>query len=50
MDTMSDKNTENHNQTEPSGGFWHSGWAYLIFFIGLVGVMVAISYVLKGLV
>jgi hypothetical protein len=33
----------------PEGGFWHSGWAYFIFLIGIIVVMIAISYTINWL-
>ena len=50
MDTNSKKNIEPQNETEQSGGFWHGGWGYAIFFIGMVGIMIAISYLVKWLI
>jgi len=44
-----DNNIEPIDETEKSGGFWHSGLAYLVFFAGIVGVMLTISYLINGL-
>jgi hypothetical protein len=37
------------NEVEEKIDFWHSGWAYLIFFIAIVGFLVAVSRVIKCL-
>ena len=44
-----DKNIEQLNETEQKGGFWHGGWGFFIFFIGIVGLLIAISYFVKWL-
>jgi hypothetical protein len=49
MDTNFNNNIENQNETEQTNSFWHGGWGFVIFFIGLTGVVVAISYFVKWL-
>jgi hypothetical protein len=49
METNFNKKDENINETGQSEGFWHSGWAYLIFFIGIIGALIAIAYGVKSL-
>jgi hypothetical protein len=47
MHTDFENNEHNTNETEQRGGFTHGGWIYLVFFIGLVGILVAVSYIAK---
>ena len=49
MDTNLNKNNDAINQTEQPGGFWHGGWAYFIFLVGIIGIMVALSYAIQWL-
>ena len=44
MKTNIDKNIEQHSDSKYS-----NGWVYFIFLIGLIAVMVAISFVAKWL-
>jgi hypothetical protein len=39
-------NIENKTDHEKEG-FWHTGWAYLVFLGGLILVFVALYYVMK---
>ena len=36
------------NDLEGKKGFWYSGWAYFIFLIAIVSIMVILSYVIKS--
>lgn len=47
METMVNQNIEQNNETQETGGFWHSGWAFLVFFMALIGIMIVISLVVK---
>jgi hypothetical protein len=44
-----DNNIGPIDETQESGGFWHSGWAFLVFFSGIIGIIIAISYLIKWL-
>ncbi|HEY9124392.1 MAG TPA: hypothetical protein PK252_02415 [Bacteroidales bacterium] len=47
METNLNNNVENTNENEKPKGFWASGWAFLVFFAGLIVLVVAISYLIK---
>jgi hypothetical protein len=47
MDTNFDKSNEPTNETEKAG-FWHGGWAYLIFFVIITALLAAVSYAIKS--
>lgn len=47
METNIDNNTNNDQQ---QSGFWHSSWAYAVFFVGLILIMISISYLIKMII
>jgi hypothetical protein len=46
METNLNNKIESASKTE-STGFWHGGWAFLIFFVAIVVGLIGISYLVK---
>jgi hypothetical protein len=40
---------QNNPSDENTGGFWHSGWAFLVFFAGIAGLLIGLTYFVKWL-